>query len=284
MSENLCFKIQQNEKVRRYFIGDVLGIPAEEIRTVRLGHTFLWRRLRRHKSGILDVLVELNDDSKVNVELQIKMISHWDRRSLFYLAKTFTEELLAGEEYRKLKRCICISILDFDLDKTPEYHKIYWLRDKGGHDFSDLFEVHILELGKPLNGTGDVENWIRLINAATEEELDMIQTKNPGIIEAVHEVKRMSLRKELYVLYEAHLKEKRDRKAREDYVRTEGITQGKAEAVLMLLERKGSVPEKQRNTIYAQEDTKVLDQWLILAAASESAEEFWKQADWSINC
>lgn len=42
----------QNEEVRKYFLSDVLGIPAEEIRSVRLVNTFLWRQFRRQKQGI----------------------------------------------------------------------------------------------------------------------------------------------------------------------------------------------------------------------------------------
>lgn len=48
-----------NETVRRYFISDVLDIRQEDIRTVRLKNTFLWRRYQRQKQGIVDVLVEM---------------------------------------------------------------------------------------------------------------------------------------------------------------------------------------------------------------------------------
>ena len=54
----------------------------------------------------------------------------------------------------------------------------------------------------------------------------MIQTNNPGLLEAIHEVKTMSLSKRMRLRYEAHLKEIRDRNAREDYVREEGRQEG----------------------------------------------------------
>lgn len=79
-----CFKhLFLNEKVRRYFISDALEIPIKEIRTVRLANTFLWKQYKRQKQGILDVLVELNDTSRVNIELQIELLKFWDKRSLF---------------------------------------------------------------------------------------------------------------------------------------------------------------------------------------------------------
>ena len=215
-----------NETVWRHFISDVLRIPLEDIRSVRLANTFLWKRYRKQKQGILDVVVELNDDSKVNIELQAEVLSCWDRRGLFYLSMLFTEGLLSGQKYGKLKRCI--SILGFDLDKRPEYHKVYRLRDETGQEFSDMLEVHVIELNKPLSGTGVMDEWIRLFNAETTEELDMLEarTGNKGILEAVKEVRGMSLRRTLRALYEARQKEIRDRSAREDYVRSEGQREG----------------------------------------------------------
>ena len=133
-----------------------------------------------------------------------------------------------GQKYRKLKRCICISILGFNLDERPEYHKVYQLRDETGHEFSDMMEIHVIELNKTLSGTNQMDEWIRLFNVKTEEELDMLEagTKNAGILEAIKEVRVMSLGKTLRLMYEARLKEIRDRDAREDYVRNEGRSQG----------------------------------------------------------
>ena len=213
-----------NETVRRHFISDVLRIPLEDIRSVRLANTFLWKQHQKQKQGIVDVVVELNNDSKVNIELQVEVLSYWDKRSLFYLSKLFTEGLLSGQKYQKLKRCICISVLGFNLDESPKNHKVYRLRDEAGHEFSDMLELHVIELNKPLSGIGRMDVWIQLFNAKTEEELKMLEasTKNEGILEAIREVRGMSLRKTLRAMHEARLKEIRDKNAREDYVRSEG--------------------------------------------------------------
>ena len=118
-----CFKEWfSNETIRKYFISDVLDIPVENIRSVRLANPFLRKRYREQKQGILDVLVELNDDTKINIEMQTKFMSCWDKRDLFYLAKMYTEDLKVGERYSKLKRCVGISILDFNL--TEVLHKL----------------------------------------------------------------------------------------------------------------------------------------------------------------
>ena len=239
-----CFKEWlSNETVRRYFISDVLDIPVEDIKSVRFSNTFLWKRYRRQKQGILDVLVELNDNTKINIEMQTTSMSCWDKRNLFYLAKMYTEDLKVGEKYSKLKRCICISLLDYKFTKGDDYHTIYRLRDEKGNEFSDVFEIHVIELGKKLKGTEKVDDWIRLINAKSTEDLRMIQAKNIGIKTAIEEMKRMSLSKKLRYHYEAYLKEKRDAWAIADYQeeqrkkamergRSEGLAQGREQGLV----------------------------------------------------
>ncbi len=70
----------------------------------------------------------------------------------------------------------------------------------------------------------------------------MIKTDNPGILEAIREIKVMSLGKSLRWLYEARMKEVRDLKARDAYVRDEGIeigrTEGRAHTIIALARHK----------------------------------------------
>ncbi len=225
---DVCMKeLFQNETVLKYFISAVLAIPPEEIRTIRLKNTFLRRRYQ--KQGILDVLAEMNDNTKINIELQIKHYAYWDRRQLFYLAKLYTEDMKSGEDYALLKKCVSISILDFNLTSRKEYHHVYCLRDGQGYVFSDVLEIHILELKKKLKENGTVEEWLRFFRADCEEDLEMIRTKNPGILEAIREVREMSLSRRLRIRYEAHLKQIRDEKAWKAYERAEARKEGLAE-------------------------------------------------------
>ena len=163
----------RNPVIRKYFISVVLNIPVEMIRSTRLLNTYLWRRYRYQKQGILDVLVELNDDTKINIELQVKAVRNWDKRQLFYLGKMLTEEISFGRSYDVMKRCVAISILDFNLTEL--------LRDEEGRLFSNLLELHVIELNKVLMGQ-NIDEWIRFFNIKTEGELDMLrmQTNNAG--------------------------------------------------------------------------------------------------------
>lgn len=69
-----------------------------------------------------------------------------------------------------MKRCVAISILDFNLTEDKQYHKTYLLRDEG-RLFSNLLELHVIELNKVLMGQ-NIDEWIRFFNIKTEGELD----------------------------------------------------------------------------------------------------------------
>ncbi len=270
------------EGVRKQFISDIAGISLESIREARLTSPFLERRYRRQKQGILDIAVVLQDGTKVDIEMQVAEQESWVKRKLFYLARMYGDSLRSGEHYERLRKCIVISVLDFSLREDKRYYTSYWLRDEEGKELTDLFELHIIELNKELTGTGAVEDWIRLFNAKSLEELNMIKTKNAGIREAIEEMKRMSLGKRLRWRYEEWLKAKRDRWAEDEFVRDQGRAEGetigevkgKAEDVLLILSAKGEVTEDLRNRILKETDTDVLNGWVLAAAMAKDVQEF----------
>ncbi|MGN1151289.1 MAG: PD-(D/E)XK nuclease family transposase [Lachnospiraceae bacterium] len=175
-----------------------------------------------------------------------------------------------------------ISLLDYDFfPGREEYHAVYRLRDSEGRDLTDLWELHIIELTKALKGT-PVDDWIRLFNAESVEELDMITTKNEGITEAINVLKSMSLRRPLKALFDDYMKAKRDRWDEDEYIRDEGIAigeaRGRSTAILIILEQKGTVPADLRERILSQKDETVLRQWLLAAASAGDIENFCKKA------
>lgn len=228
---DFCIKeVMENEVVRRYFISDVLHIPLRDIKSVRIINPFLWRRYRKQKLGILDIQLILNDNTKINVEIQLKPQAYWEKRTIFYLAKMFTADLRRGEAYKKAKKCIAITILDFNIDEREAYHNKYLLRDDSGKVYTDILELHTIELKKnPIKEQpSPLDEWHSLFNAKTEEELDMIKsgTKNRGIIEAVKELKEINLIDSLRYEHELRLKAKRDREAEDEYVFEQGKEEG----------------------------------------------------------
>ena len=87
----------------------------------------------------------------------------------------------------------------------------------------------LLELNKALTGQR-MDEWIQLFNVETVDDLKMLETmtKNPGILEAVKEVRHMSLGRWARAMYDGHMKMVRDQQARDAYVRDSGAEQERA--------------------------------------------------------
>lgn len=98
----------------------------------------------------LDVKVVLKNGSQMDFEMQVTAVSYWTKRILFYLGKMYTDQLKAGESYEKLKKCIHVGILNFihfpDDDRC--YRKIIFCDKDTGEEYTDLLEIHVLELKK----------------------------------------------------------------------------------------------------------------------------------------
>lgn len=265
-------------------MSDVLGIPLEQIRSVRMANPFLRKLFRKQKQGILDVLLILNDNTKIGIEMQVHTQNHWTKRNLYYLGRMYTDELMIGENYGRLHRCISISLLDFKLlPDTEEYHNIYRLRNREGEELTDLWEIHIIELCKELSG-GRVDNWIRLFNATSQEEIDQIAEQDGrmrDVAEVAEVVRHMGLIRTIRWFYDWYWRAKRDRWAEDEYVRDEGIAigraEGKAEDILHLLEHideSETLPEDLVKKIIIEKNEEVLKRWILSAARAESVEQF----------
>ena len=63
----------------------------------------------------------------------------------------------------------------------------------------------------------------------------MIHTKNAGLQMAIEELKRMSLSGYMRARYEAHMKEVRDRNAREHYIKTVAVEEEKEMRIRTML-------------------------------------------------
>ena len=94
---DFAFKeIMMNEQARIGFLAAMLGLDPAEIRETKILNTNLRKEHEDDKQGILDVRVLLNDDTEIDIEIQLSPLSVWADRSLFYMSKMFTEQIHAG--------------------------------------------------------------------------------------------------------------------------------------------------------------------------------------------
>lgn len=297
---DFCFKeLMQNPKVRKGFIAALLKVDPDEIHETTLLPTILLGGSQEEKQGILDVRVRLENGAQLDIEMQVTYFSYWDKRVLFYLGRMYTEQLSRGESYESLKKCIHVSILDFVCfpDDRECYRTIHLRDDKTGRLYTDMLELHILELGKlPREACSEEEiiNWMRFFGGKNREEFEHMARTNEYLDEAYQELMSLSADERKRLEYETREKALRDynsqMKSAKDYGlaqgRSEGLSQGlskgriesKTEDVLELLEELGAVPEDLHRDITEEQDLEKLRSWLKLAAKAESIEEFREKA------
>lgn len=216
---DICFKnLMENPEVRRGFISALLGMRPEDIQETTLLPTSLQREYGNDKLGILDILVKLEDGTQIDMEMQVEYYDYWDARVLFYLSRIFASQIKKGDSYDKLKKCIHISILDFNRFPEDEKccRKIHLRDDENGDKYTDLFEIQILELKKipqRAQGEADIISWMRFLGGKTREEFEDMAEQNKYIGIAYEELQKLSADELKRLDYESREKAVRDHRS-----------------------------------------------------------------------
>ena len=175
------FGTQENEEVLANFLSKLLEIPRESIKKIIMDNVELIPENFADKFSRVDLKMQV-DDKIVNVELQVNNEPDFTERTLYYWSKIFSGELKSGEPYRKLRETICINIVNFNIFDCPEYHSHFKIIEKTRHEvLTNKFGIHFFELkkiGKNPDKDNPMQLWLQLVNAETEEELDMLENTN----------------------------------------------------------------------------------------------------------
>lgn len=97
------------------------------------------------KEFILDINIILNNDTHINLEMQVANEHNWTNRSLSYLCRSF-DQLYRGQRYEKAVPVIHIGFLDFDLfPDNPEFYATYMMQNvKNHHLYSSKFKLSVV--------------------------------------------------------------------------------------------------------------------------------------------
>lgn len=239
---DFCFKeLMQNSKVRQGIISAILNVPPDRIQYTKLMPTILQKEHQDDKFGILDVRVMLKDGTQIDLEMQVALFNFWANRSIFYLSKMYTSQIKSGESYDKLKKCIHVSILSdtYFPDDERCYRRIAFCDTETGKVYSDLMEMHTLELSKLPPEDRDENGiilWMRFLGGKCEEDFKKMAQKDVYIGEAYELLKNLSADEKKRLEYEYREKCIRDHSAAMQSAAQhgfeEGVQKGKSELIL----------------------------------------------------
>jgi len=106
--------------------------------------------LKGMKDTFVDVKAQLNDGSRVIIEMQVLNHEGFEKRVLYNAAKNYSVQLTKGDTYHLLNPVIALTITDFVLfDSSPELINNFKLLEKKQFiEYSDDIELVFIELPK----------------------------------------------------------------------------------------------------------------------------------------
>lgn len=129
----------------------IKGWPEGSIKNLYYKNKELVRHHRQGKGGVVDILVELDDGTKVQVEIQVARDLFHIERSVFYLCRIFGMQLRKSKSYAELHNVISINIVLFNIfNDTRAFRKILLKDSETNEILTSMIEIHFVELNKNL--------------------------------------------------------------------------------------------------------------------------------------
>ena len=182
--------MQSNENVLKSFLCSLLHLNPDDVWSVQILNPIELGKKISDKDFILDIKILMNNNTSINLEMQVNNQYNWPERSLVYLSRLF-DGLNAGDTYRTVKPAFQIGILDFTLfPQRPEFFGTYKMMNvKNYHKYSDKFTIHVLDLTQIHLAVKEdkeygLDKWARLFKALTWEDFKMISAGNKSMQEA----------------------------------------------------------------------------------------------------
>ena len=192
LTNDILFHIvlQDDDYALKGLIASLLHLEPSDIKKTKVLNPILPGDPPDAKLCILDIYVLFNDDSYINLEMQVEDQQNWVPRSLTYLSREF-DQLKHGDDYTLVKPVYHVGFLNFTLfEDHPEFHATYRLQNiRDGYTYTDKFSLHVLELNHINLATDEdryykTDKWAALFRATTWEEIKMLAQENDYIASA----------------------------------------------------------------------------------------------------
>lgn len=242
LTNNYAFqKIFKNTKIVKGFPMALLDLKEYEIKKIEITDPFTLGENDEEKEGILDIKLILNQNRKINIEMQNTYQDDWTERSLFYNCRMFTDGLKKGHPYGEIPPCIHVGILNFNQMISPNYyHKFSLMDEKTKEIYSRKFQFHMLELkklkyAKEKQKRKPLYQWAKLIAAQTWEELEQESKGNKYMERALEEMIKISQDEMERYLYLREEMAESDRVSQIQSAKRIGRKEGKKEGEILKL-------------------------------------------------
>jgi predicted transposase/invertase (TIGR01784 family) len=242
------FGDESNKKVLISLLNAILHIKIKDV-------SLLPQEIPRQgpflKSATLDIVAELDDETRIDIEMQAAFHEEYLDRILYYWAEFFTFQPVKGKTHKILKKTISITILEDHDHFFPHAHSSYKLMECRGdpmHILTDKEEFHFIDIGRveeiaKIESNEKLVHWMKFFKSTTREEMKALAKQDVCIGRAVQTLEIMSSdEKEVYqawardkFLWDQEVRErgaeKKGREEGEKKGREEGIEIGEKKGI-----------------------------------------------------
>ncbi len=232
------FGSEQHKDLTLGFINAVLSDSGlGPVAEITLLNTFNLKNTAAEKESILDIKAKDAKGRIYNIEMQSIGNQVYRNRSLYYWARSYSEQLKEGSIYKDLQPVICINLLDFDLfPESRKAHQCFLLTEqRPPHEvLSEHCMLHFISLPKAkkeqLKGPA-LRSWVAYFNkeGVDMEGLTTLLESDEMIQKAHRAYEDFTRDTSLVSQYEARLKQNLDQSNREDTIRQKGREEGREE-------------------------------------------------------
>ncbi len=173
------FVFQKDIKALKSLVCSVLHLEPADVNEIEvcnpieIGHAFDSKKFH------LDLKVKFNNNTIVNLEMQVMNRGNWPERSLSYLCRSY-DNLNKGKDYKDVYSAVHIGFIDFTLfSDEPEFCATYMMSNVKSHRiYSSKFALKVVELNNANLATDEdkqygIDCWAKFFKATTWEELKM---------------------------------------------------------------------------------------------------------------
>ena len=205
MSNDIVFKmlLMRNEYMLKKIICMSIGIDMEDIKSIEILNPEIMGDNENEKLNRLDILLELNNKEKINIEMQNSNEHNFAQRIEFYLSRVYINSLKKSENYSILNKIYGIYFINYnDENYNDAFSKISECDTMNRKTTKSIKEKIIFNLTKidemkKYGFSKEEMDILKFIKSKKESEISDMSLSNKRIEEAMRQLEEINADDEL---------------------------------------------------------------------------------------
>jgi predicted transposase/invertase (TIGR01784 family) len=190
------FGDENRKEILISFLNNILEFAGtnKEIIDITIKNPYQVPKLKELKETILDIKAVDKRNIHYIIEMQVFHTTAFEKKVLYYVSKSYYQQLNRAEDYPKLNQVIFLGFLNFKLfEKNPDYATRHLILDEktNEHHFQD-FELNFVELPKFTKNLEELKNikdkWIYFVKNAGTMKMIPRELQEPKELQEAFEV------------------------------------------------------------------------------------------------